>query len=185
MHRKENTKGQKRLPAKRKRQAQFTICEIRSQWVILGTIKVTFHPPSSVSKGATKAQVINLPKEAQWMVEARLEVRTTDSYSCALSIILVTQLPVFGRSVAWAMWYFWTQWIWENSQVNLNIQKNLFWFHLLPCKKVEWEQQWHHRHDLGSAVRGMNSTRWALTTHLTNIFESHCEPGTAISYKVW
>lgn len=69
MHREENTKGKKCLPAKRKQQAQFTICEIQSQWVILGlilgTIKVTFYPSSSVSKEATKAQVMNLPKDAQ------------------------------------------------------------------------------------------------------------------------
>lgn len=82
---------QKGKRAKQKWQTQLTIYGVESHWVILdlilAIIKVIPHPYPSVPKEQWRLGWWIYPKDAQWMVGLRLELGTTDSHCCALSII--------------------------------------------------------------------------------------------------
>lgn len=88
------------------------------------------------------------------MVETRVELGKTDSYSRALSIISLSPLSLGDNGMSHVA--FLDPGDLEKLPVHLSIQRNLTWFNLLPSTKVEWKQQWQGV--LGSAVRSMSPT---------------------------
>lgn len=85
IHREENTKG----AANQKETAKLAYY-LKSNTVTLSLmlviIKVTSHPSSQCPHGAMGAQVTNLRKVTQWLVDGRLEPETTNSDSWAPAV---------------------------------------------------------------------------------------------------
>lgn len=113
MHRKKNT-GKGAAHQKETADPVYYV-EIQPHWVILGLILliIQVHPhPIPAFPGAMGAQVTDLPKDAQWMVEIILKLGQQ-----ALTPVL---FPLYhSASYHWltnGMSHFWTQLIWKKAQ---------------------------------------------------------------------